>query len=216
MGNPEQAKSPALVCAPGKDSIPGDLEENEWKTIRAAQAGDLSAFNRLVSAHQDSLYGWALSLVKDPDLAEDIAQATFIAAYEKLSIFRGGSLRAWLFTIARNRSIDEMRRMKRRPVLSLDSAQDGEDEPDLLSFLPGQDPRPEDIYEASEQATMIESMMARLPAPFQQVLRLVDIDEMDYQEAAEVLGLPIGTLKSRLARARFKMRELLVHSGYLS
>ncbi len=163
-----------------------------------------------------SLYGWALSLVKDPDLAEDITQATFITAYEKLSIFRGGSLRAWLFTIARNRSFDELRRMKRRPVLSLDNNPDDENERDLLSFLPGQDSRPEDIYEASEQAIMIERMMARLPAPFQQVLRLVDIDEMDYQEAAEILDLPIGTLKSRLARARLKMRELLVHSGYLS
>ena len=211
---PNQAGSQALACTFGEDRRPGELDEVE--TIRAAQAGDLSAFNRLVSAHQDSLYGWALSLVKDPDLAEDITQATFITAYEKLSIFRGGSLRAWLFTIARNRSFDELRRQKRRPVLSLDSTPDGEDERDLLSFLPGQDLRPEEIYEANEQAIAIERLMARLPAPFQQALRLVDIEEMDYQEAAEVLGLPIGTLKSRLARARLKMRELLVYSGYLS
>lgn len=209
-----QAGPPALARARGEGYNPGGPDEIE--IIRAAQAGDLSAFNRLVRAHQDSLYGWALSLVKDPDLAEDITQATFITAYEKLSIFRGGSLRAWLFTIARNRSFDELRRQKRHPALSLDSTPDGEDEHDLLSFLPGQDLRPEEIYEANELAIAIEHLVARLPGQFQQALRLVDIHEMDYQEAAEVLGLPLGTLKSRLARARLKMRDLLVHSGYLS
>lgn len=211
---PNQAGSPVLACTPAEGRISGELDEME--TIRAAQAGDLSAFNHLVGVHQDSIYGWVLSLVNDSDLAEDITQATFITAYEKLSIFRGGSLRAWLFTIARNRSFDELRRQKRRPILSLDNSPDSEEERDLLSFLPGQDLRPEDIYEANEQAIAIDRMIARLPATFQEVIRLVDLEEMDYNEAASVLGLPMGTLKSRLARARLKMREMLLQSGYLS
>jgi RNA polymerase sigma-70 factor, ECF subfamily len=173
--------------------------------IQSALSGDLSAFNTLVEMHQDSLYGWVVSLVNDDALADDITQSVFITAYEKLSSFRGGSFRAWLFKIARNRSFDEMRWKKRHPSFSLD--EDPEDDQSLHSILPDHAPLPEDALIDAEQAGQIERMINRLPEVFQQVLRLVDMEGMDYQEAADVLDLPLGTVKSRVARARIKMRR---------
>lgn len=184
---------------------------DDARLIEKALHGNLSAFNTLVLAYQDSLYRWALSLVSDEAIADDITQVTFIAAYEKLTSFRGGSFRSWLFTIARNRAIDELRRLKRRPTLSLDTPSD-EDERELHAVIPDRAPLPEEALLAAEQAEYIQSLLRRLPVEFQQVLRLVDIEELDYQETADILGLPLGTIKSRLARARLRMRDWLLET----
>lgn len=173
--------------------------------ISAAQRGDMDAFNRLVLDHQDGVFRWVVSLVYDDMFAEDITQWTFVTAYEKLSTFRGGSFRAWLFRIARNRSYDELRRRKNHASLSLDGA--AEDERDRLEMLPDGNPLPEEEMIKIEQAAAVEALLSRLPESFQQPLRLIDMEGMDYQEAADVLGLPLGTVKSRLARARHKMRD---------
>ena len=191
-------------------------EVGKQSLVQSAQSGDLAAFNNLVTLHQDSLYWWAYSLVKDEALAADITQATFITAYQKLGSFRGESIRAWLFRIARNRSIDELRKLKRHPSFSLDGARtndgQGEDDLNFLSILPDRAPLPEEALEARERAQLIEQLIARLPDAFQQVLRLVDMEGLDYQQAAEVLDLPLGTIKSRLTRARLKMRSMLQQS----
>ena len=181
----------------------------EARLVQAALDGDLSAFNCLVTAHQDPLYGWIYAMVKDDALADDLTQAALITAYEKLHTFRGGSFRAWLFTIARNRTIDEMRRKKRFPAFSLDAPFEEEDPRSLLSFLADDHLQPEAALEQAEQAELIDDLLEALPEPARQVLRLVDMDGMDYQEAAEVLRLPIGTVKSRLTRARLKLREIM-------
>ena len=173
---------------------------------------DLSAFNALVLMHQDGLYGWLLSLVGDEALADDLTQSTFITAYEKLASYRGGSFRSWLFAIARNRAIDTMRRQKRYPSLSLDATDD--DDRDLYAILPDRSPLPEEALEARQQAETIANLIRSLPEVFQQVLQLIDIEEFDYQEAADALGLPLGTVKSRLARARLRMRELLLETNF--
>ena len=173
--------------------------------IQGAQQGDLSGFNQLVLAHQDGVFRWVVSLVYDDMLAEDITQWTFVTAFEKLSTFRGGSFRAWLFRIARNRSFDEMRRRKNHAAVSLDDSTDSDH--DRLEVLPDGSPLPEEELIKIEQAAMIENLLSRLPETFQQTLRLIDMEGMDYQEAADVLGLPLGTVKSRLARARLKIRD---------
>jgi len=184
---------------------------DDARLIEKALHGNLSAFNTLVLAYQDSVYRWVLSMVADEAVTDDITQVTFITAYEKLASFRGGSFRSWLFTIARNRAIDELRRLKRRPALSLDTPSD-EDERELHAVIPDRAPLPEEALLASEQAQHIESLLRRLPVEFQQVLRLVDIEEFDYQETADTLRLPLGTVKSRLARARLRMRDLLMQA----
>ena len=184
----------------------------EADLIHRALERDLSAFNTLVLMHQDGLYGWMLSLVGDEALADDLTQAAFITAYEKLPSYRGGSFRSWLFAIARNRAIDALRRQKRYPSLSLDAAD--EDDRNLYAILPDRAPLPEEVLEATEQAETIANLIRSLPQVFQQVLQLIDIEEFDYQDAADTLGLPLGTVKSRLARARLRMRDLLLETNF--
>lgn len=185
----------------------------ETALVQSAMDGDLSAFNQLVLMHQNSLYGWILSLVRDEAVAEDITQTTFISAYGKLKTFRGGSFRAWLFVIARNRSFDELRRIKRYPQLSLDEP--SSEDTDHLEILPSAEQLPEEVLLSTEQAAVIEELLNRLPDAFQQVLRLVDMEGMDYLEAAQVLSLPLGTVKSRLTRARLKMRGMFQAARWL-
>jgi RNA polymerase sigma-70 factor, ECF subfamily len=196
--------SPAIRLSVMDQEVGGtDLTENDL--IQSALTGDLEAFNHLVIMHQSSLYWWVFSLVNDEAQADDITQTTFIAAYEKLYSFRTGSFKAWLFTIARNRSYDELRRKKRSPLVSLD---DADDDFDHLELLPDSTPLPEEALLASEQSERIEQMLSSLPDVFQQVVRLIDIEGLDYVAAADLLDLPLGTVKSRLNRARMKMRSL--------
>jgi RNA polymerase sigma-70 factor, ECF subfamily len=187
-------------------------KEEEGSLILAAKAGDLSAFNCLVLANQDRLYWWIASMIRDETLAEDLTQLVFITAFRKLDTFHGGSFSAWLFAIARNRCLDEIRRSRRHPLLSLDGEMKDEesgDEYDLISVIPGNDPLPEETVIQSEQAENLYRLLAMLPEPFRLAIELVDLHDMDYSEAAEVLHLPLGTVKSRVTRARRKLRELL-------
>lgn len=187
----------------------GAVQTAEW--VEAAQFGSLSAFNHLVIMHQDRLFRWVCSLVIDEALACDITQSTFITAFQKIRTFRGGSFRAWLFTIARNRSFDELRRSKRCPSLSLDDPL--EDGRELLAIISDSAPLPEDVLVTKEQSTRIMQLLSLLPDAYQQVLWLIDIEELDYQEAADILSVPLGTIKSRLSRARLKLRHLFCQNN---
>jgi RNA polymerase sigma-70 factor, ECF subfamily len=189
----------------------GAVQASEW--VQAAQSGSLSAFNQLVLMHQDGLYRWVCSLVSDEALAGDITQSTFITAFQKIHTYRGGSFRAWLFTIARNRSFDELRRNQRCPTLSLNDLLD--DGRELLSIIPDSALLPEDALVSAEQSEHIMQLLNLLPETYRQVLWLVDIEELDYQEAADILSIPLGTIKSRLSRARLKLRHLLSKQNYL-
>ncbi len=195
------------------DQEVGAIEAAENDLIQAAVTGDLDAFNHLVILHQDSLYWWVFSLVKDEAQAEDITQLAFFSAYEKLHTFRGGSFKAWLFTIARNRSYDELRQKKRRPSFSLDDA--GEDDRDRFDLLSDRALLPEEALLAAEQSERIEQLLSSLPDVFEQVVRLIDIEGLDYQDVAKILDQPLGTVKSRLARARMKMRSLFKQDALL-
>jgi RNA polymerase sigma-70 factor (ECF subfamily) len=187
----------------------------ENQRIQSARAGNLSAFNELVLAHQDSLYWWILSLVEDHAIAEDITQVTFITAYEKLVTFRDGSFRSWLYKIARNLSIDELRRMKRRRTVRLDTTPDEEDDRDLYVTIPNHTLLPEEAVIQAEQAETVNRLLNALPKNYSQILRLVDMDGLDYQDVADLLHLPMGTVKSRLARARQKFRESILKNIHL-
>jgi len=192
---------------------PKDSGNSEEILIAWAKAGNLDAFNDLVLQYQDSLYWWVFSLVGDESLAADLTQSAFIAAFQKLTIFNGGSFRAWLFRIARNRSYDELRRLKRHPLLSLEAPASDEDDCDLFSLVSADIPAPEELVIKAEQAEAIRHLLDRLPQAFRQVLQLVDMDGLDYREAAELLNLPLGTFKSRVSRARLKLRDLVLQSG---
>lgn len=182
---------------------------NEDYMVKAAQQGDLDSYNKLVLFYQDRIFGFVNRIVGDENLAADITQDTFIRAYQSLSNFRNGSFRSWLYQIAKNASFDELRRNKKRILVSIDSEDEEEEGTSLLSFLASDEPSPEQVYDRRELSLAIQKALDCLSPDQRAVIVLVDIQEMEYQEAAEALGINIGTVKSRLARARLHMREYI-------
>ena len=187
---------------------------DESTLIRQAQRGDLEAFNRLILVYQNQVYNLAYRLMGDPASADDATQETFISAFRGLRSYRGGSFRAWLLCIVRNACYDEFRRRKRRPAVSMDelSPLSGSHEPGGSSPLISKVEGPEAAAEGAELARAIEDCLQRLPPDYRTVTVLVDIQGYDYREAATVVGKPIGTIKSRLSRARARLRDCL--QGY--
>jgi RNA polymerase sigma-70 factor (ECF subfamily) len=182
---------------------------DEIGLIRDARGGDLEAFNRLILAYQDRVYNQAYRVLGDHQSADDATQEAFISAYKSLRSFRGGSFRAWLLRIVTNACYDELRRRKRKPVTSLEPVDDSGEEIESPHWIADEGELPEDNVLRSELAQAIQGCIDKLPIDFKVVLVLVDVQGMDYQEAAHVIGKPLGTIKSRLARARGRMRECM-------
>jgi RNA polymerase sigma-70 factor (ECF subfamily) len=178
--------------------------------VKAAQKGDLDSFNHLVLLFQDRIFGFVSRILGDEDLAADITQDAFIKAYQSLPQFRNGSFRSWLYRIAKNTAFDEMRRTKKHAAVSLDYEDEDEEDSSLMAYLPNDDPSPEQEYERAELSQTIQAALDQLNQDQRAVITLIDIQDFDYQEAAETLGTNIGTIKSRLARARQQLREILV------
>ena len=181
----------------------------ETLLIQKASRGDLDAFNHLVLAHQGLAYNHVFALLKDHDTAEDAAQEGFIKAFQHIAEFRGGSFRAWLLKIATNAAYDVLRQSRRRLVIPLFPKDDYGVENESPSWLADPDTSPETKAEQNELAKELHRMLDELPRSFRSVVTLVDVYEFDYAEAAKTLGVPIGTVKSRLARARLQMQEKL-------
>jgi RNA polymerase sigma factor (sigma-70 family) len=177
--------------------------------IHDAQNGNVEAFNQLVLSYQDRVFSIALRILGDGDLAEDITQDTFLAAYRSLSRFRGGSFRAWLYRIATNACYDEVRKHKRHPMLSLEEKEDEYDMPLIQDASQISGILPEHEYEQLELERVIQQAIHHLDVDQRAVVVLVDLQDMDYQEVAQILGVPLGTVKSRLSRARVQLRNLL-------
>jgi RNA polymerase sigma-70 factor (ECF subfamily) len=184
--------------------------QEDTRLIAHAQQGDLEAFNRLVLLYQDKIFSLTRRILCDQALAEDITQNTFLAAYRHISGFRNGSFRSWLYRIAVNNCYTEMRKLKNRPTVPLEFDEDSEERPLAQEDLPGSSPSPEREYERRELQQSIERALERLDADQRLVVSLVDIQGLDYQEAAQIMGVALGTVKSRLARARGKLRGWLV------
>ncbi|OGO35020.1 MAG: hypothetical protein A2W35_17720 [Chloroflexi bacterium RBG_16_57_11] len=182
---------------------------DEAALILDAQRGDLEAFNRLVLAYQDLVYTQACRMLGETEAAEDAAQDAFIAAFRKLGSYRGGSFKAWLLRIVTNLCYDELRRRKRRPTTPLEPMDNDEEEIESPRWLSDPNGTPEDETERLELARALQRCLDQLPPEFRAVVVLVDIQGMDYIEAAESTAKPLGTVKSRLARARMRMRNCL-------
>ncbi len=182
---------------------------DEAGLILSARNGDLEAFNRLVLSYQDRVYNLAARILGDADTAEDIAQNTFLTAFLNLPRFRNGSFRSWLLRIATNACYDQYRQYQRHPVMSIETNDLAEE-----NMLPVDDfsspvAMPEIEIERRELARLVQHALSQLDLDQRAVVILVDQQEFDYQEAAQILGLPIGTVKSRLSRARLRLRQLL-------
>lgn len=183
--------------------------------IHDAQKGDLDAFNRLVLAYQDVLYNTALRILGDDALAADATQEAFISAFRSLNSYRGGSFKAWLMRTVTNACYDELRRQKRRPTIPIEPANDDDEEIESPRWLADSSMSPSEKFEADELEHAIQHCLESLPADFRVVVVLADIQGMDYTEVANMARAPLGTIKSRLARARLRLRECLQGFGEL-
>jgi RNA polymerase sigma-70 factor (ECF subfamily) len=175
--------------------------------IARARDGDLTAFNSLVARFQDPVYSLALRMLSSPEAAEDATQEAFIRAWRRIDTFRGGRFQSWLFTIVANLSRDELRRRGRRPQTSLDAARD---DPDRASLDPADDgPSPEAVAEQGDLRAVLEAALAQLPDEWREIVLLSDVQDLAYDEISRVTGLPLGTVKSRLSRARGRLRDII-------
>ncbi len=176
--------------------------------IQAARKGDLAAFNQLVLKYQNHAYNVAYRLLGDSDAAADATQDAFLKAYRRLHQLRGDSFRPWLLRIVTNTCYDVLRRRKRRPVQPLEPEnEDGE--ADHLSRWQSDEASPEEIALRHEIHRVIQEGLMLLSPEHRTVVVLSDIEGLSYEEIATALGVPVGTVKSRLSRARARLRDYL-------
>ena len=217
---------------PGSDDAQGDpagaldkaLEDaQEREAIARSQRGDRAAFNQLVTRYQSAAFGLALRMLGDPDAAADVTQDAFFAAFRNIRSLRGMAFRAWLLRIVSNGCYDYWRAQRRRPAESLDALLDeGDDalgaasatrqqgaEPALAWSLDSAAWDPEGAALRAEVIAAIEAAILRLSPDQRLVIILSDIQGLSYEEVAHITTVPLGTVKSRIARARARLRETL-------
>jgi len=173
------------------------------RLIDDALAGNADAFGRLVTRHQDRLFHAMTHIAGSVEDARDVVQDAFVQAFVKLESFgRRGAFYTWLYRIAFNVAATRRRRDKARRSIDRDPASRGNDPPD-----PGA--APDHRLQQHEQADRVQAALKCLPEEYRTVLVLREIDGCDYETIADILDLPVGTVRSRLHRARAQMRELL-------
>jgi len=187
----------------------------EKTLIRSAQRGDLEAFNLLILRYQNLLFGIALRLLNDEDAAADAVQEALISAFRRFDTFRGDSLRSWLARVVVNACYDEMRKKRRQHSVPLDQFNSEGEEIETSYWLVDPESDPESQYEAFELESAIQSHLDKLAPIYRLMLVLVDIEGLSYEEAAVGAHVPVGTVKSRLARARSQMQKSLQGVGEL-
>jgi RNA polymerase sigma-70 factor (ECF subfamily) len=178
------------------------------RLIQNAQQGDLPSFNTLVTRHQRSVYNVCLRMLRDSALAEDAAQDTFIKAWTSIGTFRGGLVRPWLLRIATNRCYDILRSQGRRPASSLD-AELVESEPQWTSQTAIAE-HPEGHATRRELSAFLERALGELPDDQRLAIILSDVQGHSYDEIAQITEVAVGTVKSRIFRARARLRELVL------
>jgi RNA polymerase sigma-70 factor (ECF subfamily) len=182
------------------------VHDEEQALINAAQHGDLNAFNALILRYQNLLFGIALRMLNDEDVASDAVQEALISAFSKLNSFRGGSLRSWLARVTVNACYDEMRRKRRQREVPMEQFNMEGEEVEDMSWMIDPAARPEEQHESFELENAIQRSLGKLTPAYREVLILVDIEGLSYEEASMAARVPVGTVKSRLARARMQMR----------
>ena len=180
------------------------MQSDENLILAMARGGDVDAFNRLVAIHQDAVYGFSLSLTRQHSLADDVTQETFISAFRGIARMRGDNVRGWLLRIARNKAYDHFRRQNRRRESSVDA-----EDAVFAQRLTSDNPSPEDVAINTELKEAIEHCVGALSHDHREVMVLIDVQGTSYYDASEVCGVNVGTIKSRLNRARRRVRDCL-------
>jgi RNA polymerase sigma factor (sigma-70 family) len=181
-------------------------DAREAVTIASAQHGDLRAFERLVSTYQQQAYSVAYHILGQPEAAMDATQEAFLRAFQGLNRFRGGSFKGWILRITTNCAYDQLRYKQRRPSTSIDELVEDEEHSNLLL---ADDEEPEEFTERRELNDAIQRGLGELPIDQRAVLVMSDIHGLSYSEIAESMQVSVGTVKSRLSRARAKLRDYM-------
>lgn len=180
-----------------------------------SSGGDRCVFRELVSRYERELFGYLRTYMGDADMAEDVFQQTFLQVHLKCEKFEPGrKVRPWLYTVATNQAIDFQRRNRRHRMVSLDRPVTGDsyDSAGTLSeLLDSPEAGPAEEAEDAEQRRQVRRAIDKLPEQTKQVVILVYFQGLKYREAAEVLSIPVGTVKSRLHAAIHKLSETLTH-----
>ena len=175
------------------------MQIDDSELVQRSKAGELEAFNEIVDRYRSLVFNTSARILGSRAAADDTAQETFISAYRSICRFRGGSLRAWLLRIATNASYDFLRSVRRRPEQPLD----------LVMERPSGEVSPEQHAEHSELGAQLQRAVLSLSPEQRTVLVLVDVQGLSYEEAAEATGVAVGTIRSRLSRARRRARDYL-------
>jgi len=189
----------------------------EYSQLLAARAakGDELAFGELVKQTQHMVYNLALRICRNEEDAEDITQEVYIKAWRSLVSFRSdASFTTWLFRITQNACLDFMRKNGRTQTISL-TVESEEGERDEIDIACGRDEQPEGVYEKKERSQTVKNALDLLSTEHKEILVLRDIEGYSYQEISEMLRLDIGTVKSRINRARAKVKEFLLARNFL-
>ena len=204
------------MIAPPSPAAPAD---SDAVLVQRSQAGDAQAFAQLVRKYQRRIQRLIGRMVRDPDLAQDIAQDTFIRAYRALHQFRGDAqFYTWLYRIAVNTARKSLVQRRRDPTAAPGTTASGEDQDrSSRSLEPSNLETPDAVLATQELAAMVHAAMAALPQELQQAITLREIDGLSYEDIAARMGCPIGTVRSRIFRAREaisdKIRPLLERQG---
>jgi RNA polymerase sigma factor (sigma-70 family) len=184
------------------------MQNEEQRLIDAGQRGDVEAFNQIVRLYETRVYNLCFRMLGDAESAADVTQDAFISAFRNLKRFRGGQFRSWLLRIATNACYDVLRARKRRPAISLDAAREPDD--DGAGFDVADSGETPDAYALRrELGAALQQALDQLGADQRLVVVLSDVQGMAYEEIATITGTSLGTVKSRLSRARARLREIL-------
>src|SRR3954464_11750870 len=207
--------SPSLRIAVRRDPPTGEdlrsttvtddpVQRRDISLLERARDGDLEAFNDLVTLYQDQLFALVVRMVPDRDQASDAVQETFFSAYRNLTSFRGGSVKAWLNRICVNAAMDTQRARKRRPVQPYPELDDESWQPKA-----GDEVDPERIAVHAERSRVLAAAMAHITDDQRTAIVLYDVEGYDYSEIADMTGVSLGTVKSRIHRGRLSLRDIL-------
>jgi RNA polymerase sigma-70 factor (ECF subfamily) len=188
-----------------------DPVTDEQLLLDYRKTGDRELYAQLVYRYERELFGYLRRYLGSAEMAEDVFQAAFLAVHLKCETFQEGRrFRPWLYTIATNAAIDARRRNKRHRTVSLDTPreQDNEDVGRLVNLLESSDPDPSSAAVSAERNRLVRETLDKLPESMTAVIHLVYYQGMKYREAAEVLNIPVGTVKSRLNSAITKLTDV--------
>ena len=185
--------------------VPDDpVQRRDLILLERARDGDLDAFNDLVVLYQDQLFALVVRMVPDRDQASDCVQEAFFSAFRNLTSFRGGNVKSWLNRICVNAAMDTQRSRKRRPVQPYPELDDDSWQPPA-----GSEADPERTAMLAERTRVLSGALAGITDDQRAAIVLYDVEGYDYAEIAEMTGVSLGTVKSRIHRGRLALRDLL-------